>query len=419
MTRIRARHVIRDGKNMGKTDPAGPARGMLSCDMPSEPRASRLGAAGAGATVPGRQGLKAWRFARLIPLACICASLLLAPLSAWGNALGAAKPPEGRPGSLLQQVQHQETALRPAVIFDSGDEDTNAFEASIRKGLTRFRDETGIGFRSTRALGPREEEALTDKLIEEGANFLIFAYYSSADLVARKAAEYPEIRFVLIDAVVEAPNVESITFKEHEGSYLVGMLAGMVSKTGRLGFIGGTDAPFIRRFGCGFLQGARSQNPDITLLEDYVGTVVSGWDDAERAANLARSQFIAGADIIYHAAGASGLGVIAAAKKADRLAIGVDSNQNGIAPGHVLTSMVKRVDVAAYLSLKRAHEGHWYGGHTSLGLAENAVGWAFDRHNAMLVDDAMFETLETTKLRIIGNVIQVHDYIEDETCPLQ
>ena len=174
-------------------------------------------------------------------------------------------------------------------------------------------------------------------------------------------------------------------FKEHEGSFLVGMAAAMSSRTGRIGFVGGMDVPLIRRFAVGYEEGAKHVNPDILVYRDMTGTTPAAWRNPAKGGELARGQFRRGADVVYAAAGATGLGVYQAAREAGKLAIGVDSNQNYLHPGTMLTSMIKRVDLAVYEAFKSARDGSWKGGVRILGLAEGGVGWALDEHNRSLV----------------------------------
>ena len=181
------------------------------------------------------------------------------------------------------------------------------------------------------------------------------------------AAEFPRTRFILIDSVVEAPNVQSVLFREEQGSYLAGMLAAMASRSGRIGFVGGMDIPLIRKFACGYVQGARAVNPQVQIFQNMTGSTPAAWRDPVRGGELARSQIERGADVIFHAAGGTGTGVLQAAADAGRLGIGVDSNQNHLHPGRVLTSMLKRVDVATQRGFEQARGGSWRAGVNVLG----------------------------------------------------
>jgi basic membrane protein A and related proteins len=240
--------------------------------------------------------------------------------------------------------------------------------------------------------------------------------FAQADAVQKVAAEFPKTRFTVIDGIVKLPNVQSVLFKEHEGSFLVGMLAAMASKTGKVGFVGGMDIPLIRRFECGYAQGAKYANPQIEVLQNMTGTTPSAWNDPGRGGELAKAQFDRGVDVIYAAAGNTGLGVYQAATDAHKFAIGVDSNQNYLHPGVMLTSMVKRVDLAAYNSLMTAKNDAWQGGITVLGLKEGGIDWALDQYNEKLISPAMKAKVDQAKADIIGGKIVVYDYMEHNDC---
>jgi basic membrane protein A len=211
---------------------------------------------------------------------------------------------------------------------------------------------------------------------------------------------------------VDLPNVQSIVFKEHEGSFLVGMAAAMASKSGKVGFVGGMDIPLIRKFALGYDEGAKYVNPKIEIFQNMTGTTPAAWNDPTRGGELARGQFDRGADVVYAAAGATGLGVLQAAKDKGRLAIGVDSNQNQLHPGTILTSMVKRVDLAVYEAFKTTKDGTWKPGLRNLGVAEGGVGWALDQHNRSLITPEMERRLTQARADIIAGKIKITDYMK-------
>jgi basic membrane protein A len=216
--------------------------------------------------------------------------------------------------------------------------------------------------------------------------------------------------------VVGLPNVQSIVFKEHEGSFLVGVLAALASKSGKIGFVGGMDIPLIRRFQCGFEQGIKWANPKAELIANMTGTTPAAWNDPGRGAELAKGQFDRGVDVVYAAAGSTGIGVLQAAADRGKLSIGVDSNQNHLHPGSVLTSMLKRVDLAAYNSFKAAQMGNWKGGTQVLGLKEAGVDWALDKDNEKLITPEMKAKVDQAKADIESGKIVVHDYMSDNSC---
>jgi basic membrane protein A len=246
------------------------------------------------------------------------------------------------------------------------------------------------------------------RMAERGASPVMGIGFSQASSIEKVAKAFPKQQFVLIDSVVKLPNVESIVFKEHEGSFLAGIMAAMASKTGKVGFVGGMDIPLIRKFQCGYEQGARYANPKIELSGAMTGTTPAAWSDPSRAGELAKAQFAKGVDVVFAAAGGSSVGVFQAAKDGSKLAIGVDSNQNHLHPGTILTSMVKRVDVAVYNAAKKTTPGL-----TVLGLKEGGVDVALDEHNAKLVTAAMKAKVDAARADIIAGKIKVADYMAD------
>ena len=217
--------------------------------------------------------------------------------------------------------------------------------------------------------------------------------------------------------MVDKPNVQSITFKEQEGSYLVGMLGAMAAKDGKVGFVGGMDIPLIRRFACGYAQGAKHANDKAEIYQNMIGTTGAAWRDPVKAGELARSQMDRGAAVVFAAAGASGLGVLRAAADGNKLGIGVDSNQDALFPGKVLTSMLKHVDVATYKTLMDAKDGSWKAGPLSLGLKEDGVGYSYDDNNKALITAEMKSAADAAAKDIIDGKIEVHDYMADSKCP--
>nr|MBA3323823.1 BMP family ABC transporter substrate-binding protein [Paracoccaceae bacterium] len=208
-----------------------------------------------------------------------------------------------------------------------------------------------------------------------------------------------------------------VVFNEHEGSYLVGVLAALASETGKVGFVGGMDIPLIQKFACGYVQGVKATNPEAEVFQNMTGTTGAAWNDPVKGGELAKSQIDRGADVIYHAAGGTGIGVLQAAADAGALGIGVDSNQNYIHPGQVLTSMLKRVDEAVYDALMDSHNDEWSAGIVVMGLAEDGVGYAVDENNEPLLTPEMIAAAEEAREKIIAGEIEVHDYTTDGACP--
>ena len=307
--------------------------------------------------------------------------------------------------------------FKPAVIFDTGGKFDKSFNEAAYNGAEKFKKETGIGYAEFEITNDTQREQALRKLAQRGATIIVGTGFAQAPAMKTVAAEFPKVKFVIIDDVVDLPNVQSVVFKEHEGSFLVGVLAAMASKTGKVGFVGGMDIPLIRKFECGYAQGVKYARPDAQVFDNMTGTTPAAWNDPTKGGELAKSQFDRGADVVYAAAGGTGLGVYQAAKDAGKLAIGVDSNQNYIQPGTMLTSMMKRVDLATYNAFKTAQDGTWKPGLQELGLKEEGVGWAFDDNNKPLITADMQAKVEAAKKDIVGGTIKVHDYTEDNACP--
>ena len=309
-------------------------------------------------------------------------------------------------------------AFKPAVLFDMGGKFDKSFNEGIWNGLEKFRKETGIKYREFEVRQEAQREQFLRKLASRGSDPVIAVGFGQAAALTKVAKEFPNTRFSIIDMVVDLPNVQSIIFKEHEGSFLVGVLAAMKSKTGKVGFVGGMDIPLIHKFACGYVQGVKHINSGTTVFQKMTGTTPAAWSDPARGAQLAKTMYDSGADIVYAAAGSTGLGVLQAAADNKKLSIGVDSNQNHIQPGSVLTSMLKRVDVAAYEVFKTGYDGTWKPGFKILGLAEEGVGWALDEHNENLVTGQMKLKVEQVRKDIISGKIKIHDYMSNNKCPV-
>jgi basic membrane protein A len=311
--------------------------------------------------------------------------------------------------ALAGPARAQETA--PAIVFDMGGKFDKSFNEAAYTGAERFKKETGIAYREFEVTSEAQREQALRNMARRGATIVVGIGFGQASGMEKVAKEFPNVKFAIVDAVVDLPNVQSIVFKEHEGSFLVGMAAAMASKTGKIGFVGGMDIPLIRKFALGYEEGAKYVNPKIEVFQNMTGTTPAAWNDPTRGGELARSQFDRGADVVYAAAGATGLGVLQAAKDKGRLAIGVDSNQDHLQPGTVLTSMVKRVDLAVYEAFKTAKDGTWKPGVRNLGLAENGVGYSLDQYNRSLVTPDMERRLGQARADIVAGKIKVTDYM--------
>ena len=303
----------------------------------------------------------------------------------------------------------------PAIIFDLGGKFDKSFNESAFNGATRWATETGGTFAETELQSDAQREQALRRFAEAGNNPIVMAGFSFANALTTVAPDYPDTKFVIIDMVVDAPNVRSVVFNEHEGSYLVGMLAAMASKSGTVGFIGGMDIPLIRKFACGYAQGVLAVNPDATVISNMTGTTPAAWNDPVKGAELTLAQISQGADVVYAAAGGTGVGVLQTAADSNILSIGVDANQNYLHPGQVLTSMMKRVDNAVYDAFTAGADVET--GINVMGVANQGVGYALDEFNQPLITAEMQTAVDAAAAGIADGSILVHDYTTDETCP--
>ena len=306
----------------------------------------------------------------------------------------------------------------PALIYDLGGKFDKSFNEAAFNGAEAWAEETGGSYRDIELQSKAQREQALRRFAEAGFNPVVTTGFSMSAPIASVAADYPDTKFVTIDGFVnpeEHPNVLSILFSEHEGSYLVGMMAAMASESNTVGFVGGMDIPLIRKFACGYAQGAKSVSDDIEVISNMTGTTPAAWNDPVKGSELAKAQISQGADVIFAAAGGTGLGVLQTAADEGILSIGVDSNQNYVHPGQVLTSMLKRVDVAVQDAMTQGADLET--GVMVLGLAENGVGYALDENNQDLVSEEMKVAVEEAKAQIVSGEIEVHDYSSDDSCP--
>lgn len=301
--------------------------------------------------------------------------------------------------------------IKSAILYDMGGKFDKSFNESASKGVVQFKDETGLDVVEFEITKEAQRELALRRLAKKSDVIAVvgFAYTTPLKTVA---PEFPNKKFVIIDSVVDLPNVQSVLFKEHQGSYLVGMLAALKSQTGKIGFVGGQDIPIIRRFELGYIEGAKHINKDIKVLSNMTGSTPAAWNNPTRGGELAKSQIDRGADVIFAAAGPTGLGVYQAAADNNMFAIGVDSNQNHIQPGHMLTSMIKRVDLAVYEAFKATQNSNFKSGIRVLGLKDDGVDYSLDEFNEYLITTEMKDRLFQAKQDIISGKIKVPDYLE-------
>ena len=307
--------------------------------------------------------------------------------------------------------------VKPAIVYDLGGKFDKSFNEGVYNGAEQFKKSTGVDYRDFEIQNDAQREQALRRFARDGFSPIVAVGFSQASAVEKVAKEFPNVKFTIIDMVVDAPNVQSVVFKEQEGSFLVGLLAAKASKTGKVGFVGGMDIPLIRRFACGYVQGVKYANGSAEVFQNMTGTTGAAWNDPVKGGELAKAQIDRGADVVYHAAGGTGIGVLRAAADAGKLGIGVDSNQNGLHPGKVLTSMLKRVDTATITSFTQAKEGKWKAGVTVLGLADSGVGYALDDNNKALITPDMKAAVDKAAADIVSGSIKVHDYMSDQKCP--
>jgi basic membrane protein A len=304
----------------------------------------------------------------------------------------------------------------PALIYDLGGKFDKSFNEAAYNGAQRWKAETGGSYKELEMQSEAQREQALRRLAETGANPIVMTGFAFGDVLNAVAPDYPNTKFAIIDMVVDQPNVRSVVFTEEQGSYLVGMMAAMASQTNTVGFIGGMDIPLIRKFACGYVQGVKAANPNATVIQNMTGTTPAAWNDPVKGGELAKSQKSQGADVIYAAAGGTGIGVLQAAADEGILSIGVDSNQNHLQPGKVLTSMLKRVDNAVYDAFMAST--NLEPGINVMDLAAGGVGYAMDENNAALVTPEMIAAVEAAVAKIISGEILVHDYMIDNACPV-
>lgn len=301
-------------------------------------------------------------------------------------------------------------SLRVGLVLDKGGKDDKSFNSAAYLGAKKAETDLKIDLKYVEATDTNAIENLHRAFARKKFDLIIGVGFAQQEAVKKVAAQFPQIKFAVIDSEVNAANVRSLLFEEHEGSFLVGALAAMASKSNSVGFVGGMDIPLIRRFSMGYAAGAKYVNPKIKFTENYVGVTGEAWNNPAKAKELALAQIAKGSDVIFVAAGASNSGVFDAAEEKSKLAIGVDSNQNWIKPGIILTSMMKAVDVAVYDTIKETQAGKFTGGLVRYGLKNNGVDYTLDKHNEKLITADMKKKVDEIKKKIIAGQIQVPDY---------
>lgn len=297
-------------------------------------------------------------------------------------------------------------------MFDVGGRGDKSFNDAAYAGLDRAKNELDVNV-STLEMGEgNDREAALRQLAQNGTQLVFGVGFLFSDDIKSLAKEFPNTKFACIDFTVTpgeslTANLVALKFREEEGSYLVGALAGLVSKSDKLGFVGGMEIPLIKKFEAGYRAGVLAVRPNAKLLVKYAGTTGAAFKDPTKGKELALAEYHDGADIIFHASGSTGLGVFEAARELHKLAIGVDSDQYDEAPGAILTSMVKRVDTAVFETIKQAQAGQWTNGVKEFGLKENGVMWVYDGRNHSLIPDEVHSKVDSLKAAIIAGSIVV------------
>jgi basic membrane protein A len=317
---------------------------------------------------------------------------------------------------------------RVGIVFDIGGKDDKSFNAAAWVGVKRALQDmpNDMILRDVEPGDPTSIEPSMRAFAERGYDLIIGVGFAQAPIMEQVAKDYPDLKFAIIDGVIDAPNVASLNFKEHEGSFLVGMIAARTTRTNKIGFVGGMDIPLIHKFFTGYAEGARYANPKVEVFENYVGVTDAAWNNPGKGKELAKAQIERGADVLFQAAGNSGLGVFDAAEETSKrnqetnvepknvYAIGVDANQNWVKPGFILTSMMKRVDNAVYDTVKATVENRFQGGIHLFGLESDGVGYALDEYHKSLIPQAVLDDVERAKKEIIAGHIRVTDAMDEK-----
>ena len=303
--------------------------------------------------------------------------------------------------------------LKVALILDKGGRDDKSFNSAAYSGATKAKDELGIQLKYVEPMDDGAIESTMRSFAQKKFDLIIGIGFSMAEAIQKVSTQFPDLHFALVDGEVKRPNVRSLLFEEHQGSYLMGAIAGYMTKTNQVGFLGGMDVPLIRRFQMGYEAGIKKANPKAKLVTNYTGVTSDAWNNPAKAKELSLTQFNQGVDIIFGAAGASNYGLFDAAEEKKLLAIGVDSNQNWVKPGFVLTSMLKRVDVAVFDVIKEAQAGKFTGGTLRFGLKNQGVDYAVDKYNEKLLPADVRKKVDQLKADIVAGKIKVPDYYQN------
>ena len=316
--------------------------------------------------------------------------------------------------AILIPAQLISAEFKVGLVLDRGGKDDKSFNSSAYQGAIRAKEKLGVFVKYVEAADDNAFEPMLRAFAQRDFDLIIGIGFAQKEAIKKVAAQFPKKHFAIIDAQVDEPNVRSLMFEEHEGAFLVGAIAAMTSKTGKIGFVGGMDIPLIRRFHMAYEAGAKKINPQITILANYVGITSEAWNNPPKGKELAVAQYDSGADIVFAAAGASGLGVFDAAEEKRKFAIGVDANQDWTKPGLILTSMLKRVDQAVYTTIEESKSGAFSGGVKRFGLANKGIDYSVDQYNEKILTEAVRKRADELKADIIAGKIDVPDYYKKQ-----
>lgn len=314
-------------------------------------------------------------------------------------------------------IAQNPSPLKVALIFDIGGRGDGGYNDSAYNGLEKAVAQLGVKAVYKEYKRPLELDRVLKDAAASDAGMIIGVGFAFSDKLNKLAVQYPTKKFVCIDynprydtngRIIPLPaNLYGLTFKEEEGSYLVGAIAALTSKTGKIGFIGGMDSPLIRKFQSGYLAGAKAVRPDISIVSKFAGITGRAFNDPKKGYQIAAGMYKEGIDIIYHAAGVTGTGLFEAAREMNRLAIGVDIDQSSQAPGLVLTSMIKNVDAAVLESVRAYVRGYFSGGLKTFGLKKNGVGFIYNDQNKKLIDENTYNKVMALQAKIIAGDLTV------------
>jgi basic membrane protein A len=326
---------------------------------------------------------------------------LVAALLACQKAEGPAPAPAGGP-----------KPFRAGIVFDVGGIDDKSFNEAAHRGLMRAKDELGIEVQYYQPSQPADRKTGLRQFASKDFDVIIGVGFIFTDEIIAMAKDFPNISFACIDMIDKPeaeipPNLVGLKFREEHGAFLAGALAATVTKTKKVGFMGGMNVPLIHKFEAGYTAGVKHVAPDAEVIVNYAGETPKAFEDPETGKNRAIEQYKSGVDIIFHASGKTGLGVFQAAKEMNKLAIGVDSDQWHEAPGQVLTSMVKAVDVVVFDVIQSVKDGKFTPGKKVFGLAEQGVGLVYDDNNRPLIPPETWAKVTALRDEIIAGKIQV------------